>query len=86
MRIPRIYLDAPMAAGNTVQLDERCAHYLANVLRMKAGVELVLFNGTGSEYLCVLQELSRKAGSVMVNAESSPDSESRLFTHLGIGL
>ena len=35
MRIPRIYTSQALSSGNELQLEERAAHYLGQVLRMK---------------------------------------------------
>lgn len=86
MRIPRIYLNQDIASGQEAQLGERCAHYLANVLRMKKGSQLILFNGSGMEFTATVLTLTRKDGTVLVNAHTDPGSESGLFSHLGIGL
>ncbi len=86
MRIPRIYLNQPMSADAVIQLDERSAHYLANVLRFREGAELVLFNGSDHEFLGNVERLSRKSGSVLIKEVRTVDSESTLHTHLGIGL
>ena len=86
MRIPRIYLNSPMSADAVIQLDERSAHYLANVLRYREGTELILFNGSDHEFLGNVERLSRKSGSVLIKEVRTVDSESTLHTHLGIGL
>lgn len=86
MRIPRIYLNQEMTTGQESQLGERSAHYLANVLRMKKGSQLILFNGSGLEYTATVLTLNRKEGTVLVNSHTDPGRESGLFTHLGIGL
>ena len=86
MRIPRIYLNQDMTPGHAVELDERCTHYLAKVLRLKGGAEVILFNGSGNEYHASLQQLGKKSGSAMVNTEHPGTTESGLHTHLGIGL
>jgi 16S rRNA (uracil1498-N3)-methyltransferase len=49
-RSPRLYLDAPLAAGNAVELDRDQANYLLNVLRLKRGDDLLLFNGRDGEW------------------------------------
>jgi 16S rRNA (uracil1498-N3)-methyltransferase len=41
---PRLYIDAPLAAGQRLALDGAQANYLRNVLRFKAG-DAVLANG-----------------------------------------
>jgi 16S rRNA (uracil1498-N3)-methyltransferase len=49
-RTPRIYLDAPLAAGQAVTLDRDQANYLRNVLRLNQGDALLLFNGRDGEW------------------------------------
>src|SRR3990172_2289232 len=49
-RTPRIYLDAPLAGGGEVALDREQANYLRNVLRLKSGDALLLFNGRDGEW------------------------------------
>jgi len=86
MRIPRIYLDQPMSADVIIQLDERRAHYLVNVLRLREGAEVVLFNGSDHEFLGNVENLFTKSGSVMIKEVRTVNSESKLHTHMGIGL
>src|SRR5450759_1741952 len=49
-RTPRVYLDAPLAEGLTVSFDRAQANYLLNVLRLKHGDALLLFNGRDGEW------------------------------------
>ena len=49
-RTPRIYLDAPLAGGTEVALKREQANYLRNVLRLKSGDALLLFNGRDGEW------------------------------------
>ena len=86
MRIPRIYHPQNMLIGQETLLDERSAHYLTNVLRMREGGELTLFNGKGDEFSGSLIALDRKKATVMVKSQCQPNSESTLHTTLGIGL
>lgn len=54
MRIPRIYVAAPLSPGADLALDERAANHVVKVLRMRAEAPLILFNGAGGEYRAVL--------------------------------
>ncbi len=45
MPIPRIHLPVPLREGATVTLDERACRHVAQVLRLRAGDALILFNG-----------------------------------------
>ena len=47
-RSPRLYIERELD-GETLTLDEREAHYLAHVLRLQRGNQLIVFNGRGTE-------------------------------------
>ena len=61
MRVPRIYVEQSLSLGQQLTLDERAAHYVGQVLRMRAGRELILFNGDGSAYPATISEAGKKA-------------------------
>lgn len=86
MRVPRIFLEQAIEPGADMALDGRSAHYLANVLRMKAGMALTVFDGSGREYPATLIALGRKDGSISLGDGVDPGTESRLHTILGIGI
>ena len=49
-RTPRLFVDAPLAAGAEVLLERNQANYLFNVLRVKRGDGVLLFNGRDGEW------------------------------------
>ena len=49
-RIPRLFVDAPLAAGPGVALDRDQANYLGNVLRLASGASVLVFNGRDGEW------------------------------------
>ena len=86
MRTIRFFLPKPLAANSTVELTDDAAHHAQNVLRMKQGDTLTIFNGEGGEYDAVIESVSKKAVSVQLNAYRAIDRESPLRTHLAIGI
>ena len=60
-RTPRVYVDAALRAGGEVALDRDQANYLLNVLRLKAGDEVLLFNGRNGEWRASLIPAGKKA-------------------------
>src|ERR1700740_2342171 len=50
VRTPRLYVDAPLAEGASIALDASQANYLGNVLRLKAGDGVLVFNGRDGEW------------------------------------
>jgi 16S rRNA (uracil1498-N3)-methyltransferase len=53
-------------------------NYLANVLRLKAGANLTLFNGMGGEYTARLASLSRKSALIEVGEHLRIERDSSL--------
>jgi 16S rRNA (uracil1498-N3)-methyltransferase len=49
-RAPRLYIDAALAAGETIALDRNRSNYLGNVLRLAAGDAILVFNGRDGEW------------------------------------
>jgi 16S rRNA (uracil1498-N3)-methyltransferase len=47
---PRLFVDAPLQAGETVELDRNQSNYLGNVLRLGAGDTVLVFNGRDGEW------------------------------------
>jgi len=65
-RTPRVYLDAPLAAGLAVSFDRGQANYLLNVLRLKPGDALLLFNGRDGEWQARLAGTGKRAPSAII--------------------
>ena len=66
-RVPRLFLERDLS-GDTLTLDEREAHYLGHVLRLKRGDELVAFNGLGTERLASVGTLQRRGAELELRA------------------
>jgi 16S rRNA (uracil1498-N3)-methyltransferase len=49
-RSPRLFIDARLAAGETVELERNHSNYLGNVLRLAAGEAVLVFNGRDGEW------------------------------------
>jgi 16S rRNA (uracil1498-N3)-methyltransferase len=49
-RAPRLFVNAPLKAGDTVALERDQSNYLGNVLRLKAGDTILVFNGRDGEW------------------------------------
>ena len=47
---PRLCLDDDLAPGRDVALTAEAANYLVNVLRLKAGARVLVFNGRDGEF------------------------------------
>ena len=86
MRISRLYTAIPLTVGKIIELDEENGHYVRTVLRLKKDAEIILFNGTGGEYLGTLVEVSRKTVLISLSQWIERSVESPLFVTLGLGI
>jgi 16S rRNA (uracil1498-N3)-methyltransferase len=76
--LPRLFVTTALSDGVRVELDAGQANYLGNVLRMKAGGELLLFDGASGEWLARIAEAGKKRMTLIVErrtreAETIPD-------------
>jgi 16S rRNA (uracil1498-N3)-methyltransferase len=86
MRVSRLYTSVHLVSGKQVELDDENAHYVRTVLRLKKEAEIILFNGTGGEYLCTVAEVSRKTVMILINKWLDRSVESPLLLTLGLGI
>jgi len=86
MRIPRVYVRTSLASHSEIELDEAASHYLAKVLRMQAGRDLILFNGEGGEYAGQITQVTKKSVAVALGGFSADNRESPLQLELAIGI
>lgn len=76
-RVPRLFVERDLG-GSTLELDEREAHYLGNVLRLQRGDELVAFNGLGTERHASVLALQRRGATLELGEPHAALAESRL--------
>lgn len=69
---PRLFLDTPLAQGQTVTLDKDQAHYLLTVMRRKLGDGVRVFNGREGEWRAEVSEASRRSASLHIKSQSRP--------------
>lgn len=60
----RLFTGASLSQGAEAALGEDQAHYLVNVLRLKAGDEVLIFNGRDGEWRAKLIEAKKKKASL----------------------
>lgn len=86
MRIPRIYLPQALSSGNQIALDDNALRHVVQVLRLKTGHPLILFNGHGGEFEAQLVTVTKREAIVQIGNFHDISRESCLFTHLGLGI
>jgi len=80
-RAPRLHLDKPLH-GDEIALGSRQAHYLRQVLRLKPGSTIVVFDGDGNERVAAIAKLTRQGAHLRVTEVVQPIAESALDLHL----
>jgi len=68
-RSPRLYVEAPLAAGAAIALSRAQAHYLTAVLRMTSGDRVLVFNGRDGEWAATIA-VHKRAASLAITAQT----------------
>lgn len=84
--MPRLLVPGPIAPASRQVLGPEQAHRLREVLRLKAGDEVTLFDGSGGEYPAIVRALSRQQVEVETSAWQAVARESRLEITLAQGI
>ena len=75
---PRVFVGDALTEGATVELDRDHANHLVNVLRLKEGDSVVLFNGRDGAWLSKLTSAGKKGATLAVllqAAHQTPPSD-----------
>ena len=70
--LPRLYVTAQLGLGVRVELDAAQANYLGNVMRLKQGDQLLLFDGMSGEWLAEVAEAGKKRMAVTAVRPTRP--------------
>jgi 16S rRNA (uracil1498-N3)-methyltransferase len=82
-RSARLFVDAPLAEGAIVPLEAAQANYLVNVLRLKAGANILAFNGREGEWRADLTATgNRKKATLNVVERTREQTASRDLHYL----
>jgi 16S rRNA (uracil1498-N3)-methyltransferase len=81
-RSPRLLIDAPLAAGARLTLDSAQANYLKNVLRLKAGDGVLVFNGRDGEWRASLADGGKRSAALAVGDQTRPQTKARDLHYL----
>jgi 16S rRNA (uracil1498-N3)-methyltransferase len=74
-KMQRLYVTGDLGAGAAIRPDAAQSHYLANVLRMGEGAELLVFNGRDGEWLARLAAKSKKAVELAAVEQTRPQAQ-----------
>lgn len=86
MRISRIFTDLPLSPGTETELGEAAARYIGQVLRLRPGQSLVLFDGSGVDHEAGLIRCDRRGCRVRVIRALTTEPAPPIRVHLGIGI
>ncbi len=70
----RLYVDAPLGAGQAVAVNEAQANYLFNVMRLARGAQVLLFNGHAGEWRAEVAEAGKRGGILICADQTAPQT------------
>lgn len=73
-RLQRLFVDQPLGSGLTATTTPEQAHYLAHVLRLEPGRELLVFNGRDGEWLARIATVAKKAVGLVLVEQTRPQT------------
>jgi 16S rRNA (uracil1498-N3)-methyltransferase len=82
MAVPRLHLEANLAAGAELPLDADQARYLVQVLRLRSGDEARVFNARDGEWSAALAEAGKKRFVLSVREQRRPPEPPKVDLHL----
>ena len=86
LKSPRLHVAGDLGVGLGVALEGPQSHYLRNVMRLKPGASVRLFNGRDGEWLAEIEALGKKSGAAacreQTRIQDSPPDVHYLFAPL----
>jgi len=85
MRLHRFFLDNPIEHTKTVIKDERLIHQWRDVFRYNVGSEVIVFDGSGTEFDAVIEKMTNREAEIRLVSERKgivPDREVVLYQSL----
>jgi len=79
---PRLFLDAALEEGARVSLERAQANYLLNVLRLRAGGDVLVFNGRDGEWRATLSVDGRKSAELEAIEQTRPQTAANDLLYL----
>ena len=70
----RLFMDHPLASGQSVPLSRAQAHYLFGVMRLPQGGALAVFNGRDGEFAASVAQRGKREGSVAIGPKTRPQT------------
>lgn len=83
MTTPRIYTQQPLSEQQTILLDQEQSHQLQQVLRLKPGSAVILFDNSGTQFPSQLIDYDKKRAQIKVGMCEHTQCDAKLPMHLG---
>jgi len=74
----RIFVKERLGPGAEVRLADETAHYVRDVMRLKEGAEILMFNGKDGEWLCMAEAVSKREFVVRATKQTRAQSAEKL--------
>jgi 16S rRNA (uracil1498-N3)-methyltransferase len=74
-KLQRLFVKSPLKASSTVELDQDHVHYLGNVLRLREGEKLLVFNGEDGEWCAELSGVAKKKAELTLEHQTRPQED-----------
>jgi 16S rRNA (uracil1498-N3)-methyltransferase len=71
----RLFVNDDFAAGAAIELESQQAHYLTNVLRLRPGARVLVFNGRDGEWETSLLEVHKRGAKLGLEHQTRPQEQ-----------
>ncbi|MEW8026512.1 MAG: 16S rRNA (uracil(1498)-N(3))-methyltransferase [Candidatus Thiodiazotropha sp.] len=86
MRLHRFFTPQLLHNGAQISLEKEASHHIHQVLRLRTGDDIILFNTNGEEYDASLIQVNKKRVDVTIGRLLRHEAESKLTIHLILGI
>ena len=65
-KITRIYINESIELNQVINLCDKKTHRIKNVMRLKVGDSILVFNGDGKEWTGIIEKIEKKSSSIKI--------------------
>jgi 16S rRNA (uracil1498-N3)-methyltransferase len=82
----RFFIDGELSVDQQIEASEELTHYMSNVLRLRCGSYVVVFNNTDNEFICKLriEEKQRIIIDIVKSVEAKRESSLQLYLAMSL--
>lgn len=73
----RLFVNAPLAGGESISPGDLQCHYLVHVMRVREGDPIAVFNGKDGEWLATVEQLHKNLCVLTVREQRTPQAPER---------